>query len=153
MTLAALRRRTRGGDASFRRHFGSLADFQAALMAQGLDEVRQQVFEAMAPAPAGPERLALALRTWLDAHRARPWVRALTVRLWGNARAFELVRQRINGFVMILQLELEAVDWPRATTSARLCAAAMFDISLAEFEAGRALPDLRDTMLAYVRRR
>lgn len=141
-----------GGSAeALGREFGGLTGFLTALMAQGMDEVRGAVVAGTAELPPGTGRLAQGLELWLDGNLQRPWVRELTLRLAGEPAALRALRQRINGFILVLQVEFEQMGWPRAAMTARLASAAVIEIAAAEHEAGRALPELRDTLRAYFR--
>ncbi|HEY9545263.1 MAG TPA: hypothetical protein VIR56_04605, partial [Solimonas sp.] len=60
-----------------------------------------------------------------------------------------VIRRRIQGFKLMLQLELKTNGWQFPEASARLATAAIIEIGLAESEAGHRLPDLRETLLHY----
>jgi AcrR family transcriptional regulator len=128
------------------------ADFElllCELLGQMYDEVRDLVTKLTLNMPAGRARLQLALDAYLQALFERPGLSALAQRLRFHPQGAQLIRQRVQGFNMMLQLELRASDWPQPDAAARLCTAALIEIATAEAEAGRKLPELRTTLIGY----
>ena len=138
--------------AGFAAAFPDREAYLNALMTHGLDEVRAAVVQITLQRKPGVERLTAALTTWLDANLARPWLRDLILQQSLSPLAADTLRKRVNGFILMLQLEFETMGWPRAGLSARLAVAAMIEVALAEFEAHQIQPAMRESLLAYLRK-
>lgn len=134
-------------------HFPDARAFRVGLMMQGMDDIRGEVIHNIQNRRPGGERLAAALLSWLDANLSRPWVRELVFEMTVEPGIGDQVRKRTNGFILMLQLEFETMGWPRAGSSARLTAAAMIEIAMAEFEQRAEAAELRATLLTYLQKR
>ncbi|WP_028080380.1 hypothetical protein [Solimonas soli] len=131
------------------RHYADFNLLLCELLAQMYDEVRDLVTKLTLNMPSGPGRLQLALETYLQALLDRPGLRALARHLRFHPQGSQLIRQRVKGFNLMLQLELKSANWPDPAVAARLCTAALIETAVAESEAGRKLPAMRDTLIAY----
>lgn len=129
--------------------YGDLDNLLCELLAQMYDETRELIAGLTHNMPTGRSRLKLALDAYLQAMFERRGLRALTLRLRFHPQGQAVIRQRVRGFRLMLQLELRSVGWRDGEAVARLATAAIIDIGLAEAEAGRPLPELRDTLLDY----
>ena len=130
----------------------SYADFDlllCELLDQLYDEVRDVVTKLTLNMPAGSARLQLALDAYLQALLERPGLRSLAHRLRFHPQGAKVIRQRVKGFNLMLQLELIASQWPHPEATARLCTAALIETAVAESEVGRKLPDMRRTLIGY----
>ncbi len=129
------------------------AAFEHELLAALLDEVRDSVAKSTLGMPAGLPRLKLAIEAYLNANGARPTVRALAYKLQAGPAGAAILRSRVAGFTLMMEMELQALHWPRPAAVARLFTAAILEIAYAEHEAGSALPELRETVFHYFDRR
>lgn len=130
----------------------SYGDFDAllcALLGQMYDETRDLIARMTLNMPVGRSRLKLAIDAYLQALLERPGLRALANRLRFHPQGAAVIRQRIHGFNLMLQLELKTNGWQYPEASARLATAAIIEIGFAEAEAGQPLPELRETLLNY----
>ncbi len=125
------------------------AQFEFDLLAALLDEVRDSVAKTTLGMKAGLPRLQLAIETYLEANLARPAVRKLALRLQARAAGAAILRSRVAGFTLMMEMELKTLKWPHAAATARLFTAALLEIAYAEHEAERALPELRDHVSRY----
>lgn len=119
------------------------------LLGQLYDEVRDLVAQLTLDMPAGRAPRQLAIDTCRQALLARPALAALARRLRFQPQGAALIRQRVDGFSLMFRLELQAVRWPFAAQTARLCTAALIETTIAEFAAGKRLPELREVLLGY----
>ena len=117
--------------------------FEFDLLAHLLYEVRDSVAKTTLGMPAGLSRLMLAIETYLEANLARPAVRRLALRLQAHPDGAMILRSRIAGFTLMMEMELAALKWPHAAATSRLFTAALLELAQAEHEAGRALAELR----------
>lgn len=123
--------------------------FELDLLAALLDEVRDSVAKTTSGMNAGLPRLQLAIETYLEANLARPTVRKLALRLQAQAAGAAILRSRVAGFTLMMEMELKTLRWPHAAATARLFTAALLEIAYAEHETGHALPELRDHVFRY----
>ncbi len=123
--------------------------FERELLAELLDEVRDTVAKNISGMPPGISRLKLAIEAYLEANRARPTVRALALKLQTDPAGSAVLRSRIAGFTLMMDIELQALNWPHPAAVARLFTAATLEIAYAEHEAGCVMPDLRTTLFHH----
>ncbi len=136
----------------FVAQFADLSQFQQALLLIGLDEVRGALIQITLNEKPGLKRLTQAIVRWLDVNVERPWVRELILLHSGDSVIADTVRKRTNGLVLLAQVEFESTGRERAAIVARVLSGLMIETALAEYDARRALPDLRATLLAFVER-
>jgi hypothetical protein len=86
------------------------------------------------------------VRAYLDANLERPAMRVLMREMRVDPAIGERILERVRGFTVILQMELRELGWLRRDAAAPLYAAMAVEIAQAEFEAGRRLPELRETL-------
>jgi AcrR family transcriptional regulator len=136
----------------FKRAFASNDAFLLELMEILGDEVRDSLAKLTLNMPPGLPRMKLTIDSYLAANVQRPALRELVDTLRTDAAGAEAVRRRVAAFTMMMELELKSVKWPQAAAAARLLTAAIVEISLAEYEAGESLPELRATLYNYLER-
>ncbi|NGY06667.1 hypothetical protein [Solimonas terrae] len=129
--------------------YGDFETLLCELLGQMHDEVRDLIANLTLNMPAGRSRLKLAVDAYLQALFERPALRALASRLRFHPQGAQLIRQRVHGFNLLLQMELKNIGWRQPDALARLATAAIIEIGLAEAEAGHPLPELRETLLNY----
>lgn len=134
---------------SIAQNFGDFDTLLCELLGQLYGEARHEIVRATANMVSSRSRLKLIIDVYLQALLQRPGLQALGLRLRFHPRGSAVVRQNLHGLTLLLQIELKSLGWAQPAATARLAAAAIVGISLAEAAAGRALPDLRDTLLGY----
>lgn len=126
--------------------------FRIDLLSRLLDEVRDTVAKSTLGMAPGLQRAKLAIEAYLEANLARHVLRSLAHELRPHPAGAAVLRQRVFGFMMMMKLELHAMGWPRTEATARLMTAAVLETAVAEFEASRALPEMRQVIFAYFNR-
>src|SRR3546814_17651819 len=71
------------------------------------DETRDLIARMTLNMPAGRSRLQVAIDAYLQGFLERPGLRALSSRLRFHPQGAAVIRQRIQGFQLMLQLELK----------------------------------------------
>lgn len=166
--LAAARRRLAAGESAAALQAETLAAEAGVVWADGgyvdldalrcdllqdlMDSAREEATGATEGLPAGLDRLRLALHSYLDASFKRPALREMTLLLQTHPQGRDISRRRVNGFSVILRMELLSAGVVEATAIARLLTAMALETSLAEYEARRRLPEWRDILDAYLKR-
>lgn len=131
------------------RHYADLGQLQCELLGRMYDEICELVAKLTLNMPAGAARLRLTLEACLQALLERPGLRALTRELRLHPQGALVIRQRVRGFRLMLELELQGARWANPAVAAQLCTAALIETSNAESEAGQPLPALRETLIGY----
>lgn len=152
LTVSSLAQEARVAPGAYYLHFNEPESFHVSLLQQLLDEVRAQVTHSMAEGPPGRERMRRSVTTYLDASLHRSGLRSLMTELRFSEGARELLRSRIRGYTMLLRLELEALQWPHPAATAHLFVAMVQEVVIAESEAGKTLPELREVLFGYLER-
>lgn len=129
--------------------FSGRRAYLLALLQHFLDLARAESINAMSSNPIGLPRIFAAWTSYWDANlRWRP-LRELAIYFKTDAEGSEILRMRLAGVVMISQHELKTIHWPNPAEVARLTAQMVVETAVAEFEAGHALPKMREAVLAY----
>ncbi|HEY0973412.1 MAG TPA: hypothetical protein VGE57_02845 [Solimonas sp.] len=136
-------------EAAFATNWPEALAFERQLLVSLLDEVRDSVAKTTLGMAPGLARLKLAVEAYLDANRARPAVRALALKLQADADGAATLRSRVAGFTLMMEMELQAMQWPHPAATARLFTAAVLETAYAEHEAGAKVPALRDCVFRY----
>lgn len=129
--------------------YGDFETMLCELLGQMYDETRELLTRMTLNMPVGRSRLKLSIDAYLQALLERPGLRTLANRLRFHPQGAAVIRQRVRGFNLMLQLELKNNGWRHPEASARLATAAIIEIGLAESAAGQPLPELRETLLNY----
>ena len=135
---------------AFQRCFPAREDFLTAVFQRLLDEAREEATRATADLPAGMLRLKRGVEGYLDSHLRSPALRELTLALRGHDPAQAIIVQRIAGFHRVLQVGLSALRSLHPLAAAQLATALVVETTQAEYEAQSPLPDLRETLYAYL---
>lgn len=129
--------------------FSDQRTYLLALMQYFLDLARAESINAMSKSPIGLPRIFAAWVSYWDANlRWRP-LRELAIHFKTDKEGSEILRMRLAGVVMIAQHELKTIHWPHPAEVARLTAQMVVETAVAEFEAGHALPAMRESVLIY----
>lgn len=133
----------------FQTFFDDKRVYLLALMQYFLDLARAEAIEAMTRSAMGLPRIFAAWTSYWDANlRWRP-LRELAIHFRTDQEGSDILRMRLAGVVMIAQHELKSIRWPNAAETARLSAQMVVETAVAEYEAGQALPAMRESVLAY----
>jgi len=139
------------GEGDFSLCFADHRAFLLALMVHFLDRARAEAIEALEGAAPGIPRIVTAFVRFWDANcRWRP-MRELALHLCCDPEGAEVLRLRSLGAAKITQFELAAIGWKHPAASAWLVTQMCVETAVAEFEAGRELPEMREAVLAYFR--
>lgn len=137
----------------FYTYFPDWRSYLLALLQYFLDLARAESIQAMMMSPLGLPRIFAAWVSYWDANlRWRP-LRELAIHFRTDAEGSEILRMRLAGVVMIAQHELKSIQWPHPAEAARLTGQMVVETAVAEFEAGHALPAMRQCVLDYFRPR
>jgi TetR/AcrR family transcriptional regulator, transcriptional repressor for nem operon len=132
--------------------YGGWDDYLAALFGFLLDEVRDITVEATAHMNPGIPRMWRGIEAYLDARLDRPVIHELSRRLQGHAEALRLSRGRSAAFVRIFATEFRSAGWQDAEACGHLMTALVSETVQAEYEAGRRLPEYRNTLRNFLER-
>lgn len=130
--------------------YPSIEAYHCELLGRLIDDVRDAVARITTNMAGGIPRLKLSLETYLEANASRPTLRELLMALRFDPDGIELIRKRVSGFRVLMELELRSAQWPHPAATARLLTAAVTDIAQAEQEAGGRVPGLRETLFRYL---
>lgn len=130
--------------------YPSINTYHCELLGLLIDDIRDAVTRITTNMGSGIPRLKLSLETYLEANASRPTLRELLMALRFDPDGIELIRKRVSGFRVMMELELRSARWPRPEITARLLTAAVTDIAQAEQEAGGRVPGLRETLFRYL---
>src|SRR3546814_19661751 len=108
------------------------------------DETRDLIARMTLNMPAGRSRLQVAIDAYLQGFLERPGLRALSSRLRFHPQGAAVIRRRIQGFKLMLQLELKTNGWPFPEASPRLATAATLEPGLAEKIGRTSVPENMD---------
>jgi len=137
--------------AEFASAYAGRRAFLLALLLDFLDRARADAIDTLAQSPPGIARIVAAFERYWDSNlRWRP-MRELALHFRSDPEGAEILRGRLHGVTMIAQYELNRINWPHAPAVARLVANMCVETAIAEYEAGRALPELRYSVLSFFR--
>lgn len=131
--------------------YPDMALFHRELLQYLLDLARANAIETMPTARPGLARIRTAFQAYLDINLRHRALRELALHFRNDPDGAERLRLRARGVKMLTQMELHAAGWPNSAPAARLLTAMVLDVAVAEFEAGGALPSLREAMFAYLK--
>ena len=134
---------------TFYVHFSDRTELLLELHRRFHDELFDRIREATRGMSPGPDRARARIVAFLDGCREQPGVRSILVQARALPEMGELVRERNVEATRELSADLASVSAsPKGT--ARLLVAATAEAALAELEARRRLPRLREALLALV---
>lgn len=138
-------------EAEFHGAFADRRAYLLALLLDFLDLARADAIDTLSQSESGVPRIVAAFERYWDANlRWRP-MRELALHFRADPEGSEILRARLHGVTLIAQYELKRIDWPHAAAAARLAANMCVETAIAEYEAGRALPELRYSVFSYFR--
>ena len=131
--------------ACFRKHEDYLLGLQKLLS----EEVRMEAVKAIALKKPGSSLIREGITAYLDIILKRPALLEITSLLRAHPVCQQITRDRMASLVMLATLQLKMAEVKNAEGTARLGMAMLFEITHAEYEARRALPDYRQTIDSY----
>ncbi len=135
---------------TFYVHFATREDYLAALHGRFHDRLAGRIELAVAGQAPGMERLLRGSLAYLDGCCEQQGIKAMLL----GARAEPLIRQAVSAqnarFAALATEEFKAVDWPAPPHAARLWVGMVAEAAIAESEAGRKLPPLRQALRRFL---
>lgn len=135
--------------AQFKACFPKQEDFLLGLLKLLSHEVRSEAVNAIARKPPGRALIREGIAAYLDIILKRPALLEITSMLRAHPVCQQITRDRMTSLVMLATLQLKMAEIKNAEGIAQLGMAMLFEITHAEFEARRALPDYRHTIDSY----
>jgi AcrR family transcriptional regulator len=135
---------------TFFHHFGDRTSYLVALHRRFHDRILDEAQSVVASMAPGPDRLAAASRTYLDACLRHRGVRALILEARGMLPIQEEIVRRSTITTEFLAIDFVAMGWPNPRAAARLWIATTAECALIELDAGRADPAARAALLRFV---
>ena len=134
---------------TFYVHFSDRSELLLELHRRFHDDLFDRIREATSGMPPGPERARARISAFLDGCRQQPGVRSMLLQARALPEMAELVRDRNAEATRELAADLASVSASPKET-ARLLVAATAEAALAELEARKRLPRVRQALLAMV---
>ena len=131
---------------TFYVHFADRDAFVDALHLQFYARVSAAVTRAVEHLSPGPLRLARGIEAYLDACLADRAIKALLLETKSDPNLTTTMAERERLFAHLAAPSLKAMGWRDPEIAARLFVAMTSEAALAELEAGRRLPQVRQTL-------
>lgn len=131
---------------TFYVHFPTREDFLVALHSRFHDSLAQRIDLAIAGHAPGMRRLLRGSLAYLDGCCERHGIKAMLL----GARAEPAIQQAVTAqnarFALLGAAEFKAAGWPAPQQAARLWVGMVAEAAIAEADAGRKLPALRQAL-------
>lgn len=135
---------------TFYVHFATREDFLVALHRRFHDQLAQRIEQAVAGHAPGMQRLLRGSLAYLDGCCEQRGIKAMLL----GARAEPAIQQAVSTqnarFATLVAEEFRTAEWPAPQHAARLWVGLMAEAAIAEAEAGRKLPPLRQTLSRFL---
>jgi len=135
---------------TFYVHFATREDFLVALHRRFHDQLAQRIDLAVAGQDLGMARLLRGSLAYLDGCCEQQGIKAMLL----GARAEPAIQHAVAAqnlrFAGLAADEFKAVNWPAPQHAARLWVGMVAEAAIAEAEAGRKLPALRQALRRFV---
>lgn len=138
--------------AAFADCYPTQTEFLLDLFQHLLDTAREAATLTVADPAAGTLGVKRGIEAYMDSHLRNPALRELTLLLRDRAAAQDIIGRRIAGFHRVLQVGFSSLRALYPLASAQLVTAMVIETTQAEYEAQKPLPELRETLYAYVDR-
>jgi len=138
--------------AAFADRYPTQTDFLLDLFQHLLDAARDAATLTPADPATGTLGVKRGLEAYLDSHLRHPALRELTLLLRDRAAAQTIIGRRIAGFHRVLQVGFSSLRALYPLAAAQLVTAMVIETTQAEYEVQKPLPELRETLYAYVDR-
>jgi AcrR family transcriptional regulator len=136
--------------ASLGQHFQTLSHYLGCLVEAILDELRDEITAETAKLPQGLARVQRSMESYLEGNLCRPHLRSLMATHRFDPVVAEVSRRRTYGYGMLMNMEFAGIGTPFPAAAGRLCAVMAVETAIAEHEAGRRLPDMREALYAFL---
>lgn len=137
-------------DADFTACFPRPQDYPLALLQWLQDEARSAASRETDPLPHDLARLKRGIAVYLDYNLSRPALRSLMLALQATPEGLQALRVRAKGWTMLFQVEFAELGLRTPQASATLVIGMAAAIAHAEHETRQALPEMRETLYAYL---
>ncbi len=131
---------------TFYVHFRTREDFLVALHSRFHDGLAVHIDAAVAGQARGMRRLLRGSLAYLDGCSEQRGIKAMLL----GARAEPAIQQAVTAqnarFALLAAEEFRAADWPAPQQAARLWVGMVAEAAIAEADAGRKLPPLRQAL-------
>jgi TetR/AcrR family transcriptional regulator, transcriptional repressor for nem operon len=138
------------GKGTFYVHFATREDFLVALHSRFHDQLAERIARATAGLPHGMPRLLRGTTAGLDGCCEQRAIKAMLL----GARAEPAIQQAVTTqnarFAALISEEFAAAGWPAPQQAARLWVGMVAEAAIAEAEAGRKMPLLRQALARFV---
>lgn len=135
---------------TFYVHFRTREDFLVALHSRFHDALAERIELAMAGQAPGLRRLLRGCLAYLDACCEQRGIKAMLL----GARTEPGIQQAVSAqnarFALLAAEEFKAADWPAPQQAARLWVGMVAEGAIAEADAGRKLPPLRQALARFL---
>ena len=135
---------------TFYVHFATREDFLVALHRRFHDELAQRIDHAVAGQVLGMQRLLRGSLAYLDGCCEQHGIKAMLL----GARAEPAIQHAVSAqnarFAGLAAAELKAAEWPAPQQAARLWVGMVAEAAIAEAEAGRKLPTMRQALARFL---
>lgn len=135
--------------AALSRSFGSLEDYLAELLKRLSEEVRIVSVQAIGRKTPSPELIHSAIPLYLDAVLQRPALLELSSMLRTHPVCQQITRDRMSALTTFATLQMMMAKVEHAEAMGQLGMAMLFEVTYAEYEARRSLPEYRHTIQSY----
>jgi len=131
--------------------FPDFAAFQRELCALLFADAREAIIKATTGIGSGLKQLTTAFIAYLDYNLAHPDLQELAHHIQQDPQGWELLQRMEVGVALVAQADLDAMNASLRSARARLLTSLVVAVVRAEYQAKRALPDLREALLDYCR--
>lgn len=135
---------------TFYVHFSTREDFLVALHRRFHDQLAQRIDHAVAGQTLGMQRLLRGSLAYLDGCCEQHSIKAMLL----GARAEPAIQHAVSTqnarFAGLATQEFKAADWPAPQQAARLWVGMVAEAAIAEAEAGRKLPVMRQALARFL---
>lgn len=137
------------GKGTFYVHFASREDFLVALHRRFHDQLAQRIERAIAGLAPGLPRLLRGTSAYLDGCCEQRAIKAMLLGARAEPAILQAVTAQNARFAALVAEEFAAAGWPAAPQAARLWVGMSAEAAIAESEAGRKLPLLRQALARF----
>ena len=135
---------------TFYVHFSTREDFLVALHRRFHDQLAERIDRAVTGQALGMQRLLRGSLAYLDGCGEQSGIKAMLL----GARAEPAIQQAVSvqnaRFARLAADEFKAADWPAPLQAARLWVGMVAEAAIAEAEAGRKLPTMRQALARFL---
>jgi TetR/AcrR family transcriptional regulator, transcriptional repressor for nem operon len=135
---------------TFFHHFGDRASYLLALHREFHERLVTQIQAAIAGMPPGRDRLVAVANTYLDGCLRDRGVRALLLEARAEPAVTDEITRRNNASAELCRSDFDALRRPHPYECAQLWVGMVAEAALIEYQAGTALPALREAVEQFL---